>query len=201
MRFQKGVGYPYPRPPRGPGRGDPPYRMSRRAYQSRLRNLGGIARQRSYGETRRFELEIALGTHQGETYRAMAERLGLRSHAHCWRVARRYRNRQIPMLPCDAQGLLALRDSLDLRPTKQQVLPWWMTAEWRTRDEIWGCILLTQEQKVQAVAEFDRKEYTGQQAELAPEPPTYVIPERYRDLEKWKEQYYAERPWMRKLRR
>ena len=33
-----------------------------------------------------------------------------------------------------------------------------------------------------------------------PDPPTYVIPERYRDLEKWKEQYYAERPWLRGLR-
>jgi hypothetical protein len=112
MRFQKGFGYPDPRPPRGPGRGDPPYRMSRRAYQSRLRNLGGVARQHSYGETRCLELEIALGTHRGETYRAMAERLGLRSHAHCWRVAHRYRTRQIPMLPSDEQGLVALRDSL-----------------------------------------------------------------------------------------
>ena len=199
MRFQKGVGYPYPRPPRGPGRGDPPYRMSRRAYQSRLRNLGRVERQRTYGETRRLELDIALATHRGETFRAMAERLHLRSHAHCWRVAHKYRTRQIPMLPQDAQGLLALRDSLVSPPMQQQVLPWWMARKWRKRDEIWGCILLTQEQKAQAVAEFDRREYAGQ-TEPSHEPPNYVIPESYRDLEKWKEQYYAERPWLRNLR-
>jgi hypothetical protein len=105
------------------------------------------------------------------TYRAMAERLGLRSHAHCWRVARRYRNRQIPMLPDDAQGLLALRDSLGLPPTQQQVLPWWMAREWRTREEIWGYILLTQEQKVQAVAEFDRRELPGRRDHPTSRPP------------------------------
>jgi hypothetical protein len=38
-----------------------------------------------------------------------------------------------------------------------------MVREWNTRDEIWGCILLTQEQKVQATAEFDRREYARQQ--------------------------------------
>ena len=39
------------------------------------------------------------------------------------------------------------------------------------------------------------------QAPPSPEPYTYVIPERYRDLDKWKEQYYEARPWLRSLRR
>jgi hypothetical protein len=86
--------------------------MSRSAYQARLRNLGGRQRPRTYEETRRLELEIALATHRGESYRAVAKRLGLRSHAHCWRVARNYHRGLIPMLPRDEQGLLALRDSL-----------------------------------------------------------------------------------------
>jgi len=34
-----------------------------------------------------------------------------------------------------------------------------MVREWNTRDEIWACILLTQEQKLQAIAEYDRREY------------------------------------------
>jgi hypothetical protein len=200
MKFQKGIGYPYPRPPRGPGRGDPRYSMSRAAYQARLRNLVGVKRPRTNSETRLIELEVALGTHRGESYRAIARRLGIRSYAHCWRVARKYRNRQIPMLPQDARGLLAMRASLASSPMQQQVLPWWMTREWSKRDEIWGCILFTQEQKAQAVAEFDRREYAGQ-AEPSHKPPNYVIPERYRDPVKWKEQYYADHPWLRRLRR
>ena len=166
IRFQKGTCFPYPRAPRGPGRGDLPYRMSRRAYQARLRNLGGVERQRTYGETRRNELEIALATHRRENYRVMAKRLGLRSHAHCWRVAHRYRTRQIPMLPSDEQELLAMRDSLYRDPAS-------VTAH--------------------APA-------PSPQAPPSPEPYTYVIPERYRDLEKWKEEYYAERPWLPRLR-
>ncbi len=120
MRFRKGVGYTGPRWPRGPGRGDPPYRMSRAAYDARLNNLRCVKkRKRAYEETRRNEIEIALGTHRGETYRAMAERLGLKSHAHCWRVARDYRAGLIPMLPCDEQELLELRDSLDHDPASE----------------------------------------------------------------------------------
>jgi hypothetical protein len=112
MRFQKGVGYTGPRRARGPGSGDPPYRMSRMAYQARLRNLGHVKRPRTLAETQRLQIEIALATHRGESYRAIARRLGLRSHAHCWRVARRYRRGLIPMLPRDEQQLLAMRDSL-----------------------------------------------------------------------------------------
>lgn len=119
MRFQKGVGYPYPqfRPPRGPGRGDPRYDMTRKAHLARLHAAGrrkvvGGKPLRTWGETRRLELEIALGTHRGESCRAMAKRLDC-SHVHCWRVARDYRRGLIPMLPPDEQTLLAMRDSLD----------------------------------------------------------------------------------------
>jgi hypothetical protein len=112
MRFQKGIGYTGPRRPRGPGRGDPPYRMSRAAYQARLRNLVGWERPRSCEQTRRIELEVALWTHRGkESLRAFAKRLRIRSHSHCWRVARKYRRGLIPMLPRDEQQLLAMRDS------------------------------------------------------------------------------------------
>lgn len=180
MRFQKGIGSPYPRRPRGPGRGDPPYDMSREAYQARISSASKARaalaeqhdrRERTYEETRRLEQEIALASLRGETYRAMARRLGC-SHVHCWRVARRYRTGQIPMLPHDEQGLVALRESLDKppTPTRQVTAPWWMTREWGCRNEIWGCSLLTQEQKVQAAAEFDRREYARQHGLPLPEP-------------------------------
>jgi hypothetical protein len=111
MKFQKGIGCPYySRRPRGRGRGQ--YRMSRTAYQARRLNLLRWERPRSYDETRLIEFEIALATHRGESYRLMAKRLGLRSHAHCWRVARRYRRGLIPLLPRNEQGLVTLRDSL-----------------------------------------------------------------------------------------
>ena len=117
MRFQKGIGSPYSRRPRGPGRGDPPYRMSQAAYRARLRSLGQWVRPRSYGETRRIELEIALASHGHESYRGIARRLGLRSHAYCWRVIHRYRTGQIPSLPPDAESLLEMRESLGLSET------------------------------------------------------------------------------------
>jgi hypothetical protein len=63
------------------------------------------------------------------------------------------------MLPRDEQGLLAMRESLDKPPTRERAVPWWLAREWQSADEIWGCILLTQEQKVQASAELERKEY------------------------------------------
>jgi len=160
MRFYPGIRFGRRRP-RGRGRGDPPYRLSRAAYQARLRNVSRVKRRRSYHETRRLELEIALGWHRGETYRALAKRLGLRSHAHCWRVARRYRLGLLRFLPRNEQGLVKLRDSL-YGEVPQRAAPWWMAHEWRSRDEIWGSIVLTQEQKTQATAEFDRREYAKQ---------------------------------------
>jgi len=114
MRFQRGIGYPYPRRPRGKGRGQ--YRMSRVAYQARVRNLAARRRPRTYDETRRIQLEIALATHRGLTYRAMAKRLGLHSYAYCWRVARRYRAGLLRMLPLAESELVALRDSLYASP-------------------------------------------------------------------------------------
>jgi hypothetical protein len=76
MKFQRGIRFPYSRPPRGPGRGDPPYQMSHAAYQARLRNLSSWNRPRTPLETQRLRIEIALGTLRGEKYRAMARRLG-----------------------------------------------------------------------------------------------------------------------------
>lgn len=95
MRFRKGVRFSHFRRRRGLGRGDPPYTMTHKARRARDRNAS-MARavlalrrgrvDRTCEETRRLEIEIALAGHRGETYRAMARRLGLRSHAHCWRV-------------------------------------------------------------------------------------------------------------------
>ena len=97
--------------------------MSHKAQQARIhaaecRKLVGGKPPRTYGETRRLEIEIALGTHRGETCRAM--RLGC-SHVHCWRVARNYHRGLIPILPPDEQGLLAMRDSLGLAPPPSPV--------------------------------------------------------------------------------
>jgi hypothetical protein len=49
----------------------------------------------------------------------MAKRLGLRSYAYCWRIARRYRAGQMPMLPSNERELLAFRDFLaaDCKPS------------------------------------------------------------------------------------
>jgi hypothetical protein len=165
MRFQKGVRFDWRRPR---GRGRSAYRMSRAACQARLRSAAhareALARRRgqqsrTYEETRRIELEIALATHRAEDYREMARHLGLRSYAYCWRVARNYRRGLIPMLPRDERELVAVRDSLRNPSTLQRVVPWWMVREWRSHADIWGCILLTQEQKMQAAAEFDRRQY------------------------------------------
>jgi|SRR5262249_28786237 len=83
-----------------------------RRLASRRRKLVGGKPPRTYVQMQRLAVEIALGTHRGESTRAMAERLGC-SHVHCWRVARRYRNGLIPMFPRDEQALVALRDALD----------------------------------------------------------------------------------------
>jgi hypothetical protein len=71
MKFQRGVPNPYPRRPRGPGRGDSPYQMSRAAYHARISNLERWLRPRTYAETRRIELEIALASHGHESCRQM----------------------------------------------------------------------------------------------------------------------------------
>jgi hypothetical protein len=49
----------------------------------------------------------------------MAKRLGLRSYAYCWRIARQYRAGQMPMLPSNERELLAFRDFLaaDCKPS------------------------------------------------------------------------------------
>jgi hypothetical protein len=115
MRFQKGIDYTGPRRPRGPGRDS--YRMSPEAYRARLKNAGsrklvGGNPARTYAETRRIEIEVALWTHRGkESLRALARRLRVGSHAHCWRVARKYRRGLIPLLPHDERGLTAIRYS------------------------------------------------------------------------------------------
>jgi hypothetical protein len=114
MRFRKGIGSPYPRRPRGRGHGQ--YHISRAAYQARIRNLAAWDRPRTYDQTRRIEIEVALASHRREPYRAMAKRLGLRSYAHCWRVARRYRAGGLPMLPLTEPELVAFRDSLYANP-------------------------------------------------------------------------------------
>src|SRR6516164_6688765 len=119
MRFYKGISFPWRRP-RGRARGT--YRMSLAAYQARLRNLVHVPRQRTYAETQRLQIEIALATHRGESTRSLAKRLRC-SHVHCWRVARRYRSGLLPLLPRDEQGLVALRESLSSAAAPRQVVP------------------------------------------------------------------------------
>ena len=114
MRFQKGMCNPYHRVPRGPGRGDPPYRMSHAAYQARLRNLAHWSRPRTPLETQRLRVEIALGTLRGEKSRKMARRLGC-SHVYCRKVARPYHAGRVPFLPANEESLLAMKESLNLR--------------------------------------------------------------------------------------
>src|SRR5215469_15310902 len=122
MRFRQGMRW-FKGQRRTRGRSRHPYTMTRPAEQARVTNASkaraALARkrrdsERTYGETRRIELEIALASHGFESYRQIARRVGLRSHAHCWRVIRRYRTGQIPYLPPDEESLLAMRESLGL---------------------------------------------------------------------------------------
>jgi hypothetical protein len=82
-----------------------------------------VRRRRTYGQTRRLEIEIALATHRGTSLRAKA--LGC-SHVHCWRVARRYQRGLLPLLPRDEGELIRFRDSLygDSAPQPSPALRW-----------------------------------------------------------------------------
>jgi hypothetical protein len=95
--------------------------MSRKAGEARQRNLARVKRPRTPGQTERIQLEIALWTHrpadERESLRALAARLGLKSHAHCCRVARNYRAGLIEWLSPTEARLLAVRDSVGPAPT------------------------------------------------------------------------------------
>jgi hypothetical protein len=112
--FQAGERWPFKgvqRPRRGPGKGT--YRMSRAAYLARMKGLARWTRLRSYEQSRRLELEIALRTLRGESYRQIARKLGLRSHCYCYRTAKRFLSGAIPMLPLSEDGLLAILSEID----------------------------------------------------------------------------------------
>jgi len=111
--FQSGARWPFhgvQRPRRGPGK---TYRMSKAAYQARLKGLAHWTRPRSYGESQRIQVEIALRTLRGESYRQMARKLGLRSHCYCYRTAKRFLSGAIPMLPLSETGLLSILAEID----------------------------------------------------------------------------------------
>jgi hypothetical protein len=52
--------------------------MSRDAYNARLKNLVRVRRSRAYDQTRRLEVDIALASHEGDTFRAIAIRGNVR---------------------------------------------------------------------------------------------------------------------------
>jgi hypothetical protein len=174
MRFQRGFLYRVNWRPRGVAR--KPYDVTLRVRQTRPLNAakarislaqGQGKPERTYLQSRELELEIVLGRLRLETYRQLARRLGC-SHVHCWRVVRRHSRGLLPMLPKDEQGLIALREAIHA-PVPRTV-PWWLAKQWASHDEIWDCILLTQEQKVQAAAEFDRREHpTGPERQPGPQ--------------------------------
>lgn len=117
MRFELGSRYHERRGPRGRGRHDPPYRMSEKAYRTRIRNLGSVQRERSSIETRHIEAEIAPSTFRWEPYRPLAKRLGLRSYKYVWRVARRCRMEMIlNRPPLSEAGLRGVLDTLASPP-------------------------------------------------------------------------------------
>jgi hypothetical protein len=112
--FQAGERWPFKgvqRPRRGPGRRA--YHLSRRAYQARLKGLARWTRPRSYEQSQRIQVEIALRTMRGESYRQMARKLGLRSHCYCYRTAKRFLSGAIPLLPLSEAGLLAMLAEID----------------------------------------------------------------------------------------
>jgi hypothetical protein len=112
--FQSGCKWSFhgvQRPRRGPCKRA--YHLSRRAYQARLKGLARWTRPRSYEQSQRIRVEIALRTLRGESYRGIARNLGLRSHCYCRRIALRFLAGLIPMLPLSETGLLALLAEID----------------------------------------------------------------------------------------
>jgi hypothetical protein len=87
--------------------------MSTSAYKARLKGLARWKRPRTYEQSQRIKLEIALRTLRGETFRGMTQHLGLRSYCYCRRTAIRFLAGQMPMFPLSEAGLLEMLRELD----------------------------------------------------------------------------------------
>ena len=190
MRFQRGIHYPHP--PRGPARksytmSEAALRQRRRNLKrTRIRSdretaiikrliwqacfNGGkrpsqraLARQLRVSPSYVWKVQRKALREGLDAVVAKGERVGLDDLAEAQRFTEKVRADSpdiLVALPAMVVPPIVLPDSLDL--TSRHAAPWWLTREWRSADEIWGCILLTQEQKVQASAELERKEYSGE---------------------------------------
>ena len=169
-RFQAGRAWPFHgRRSRGRGKAKRPYRITPLALEARFRGLAKWRRPRTADQSRYIYSEIIRAAGE-ESYRSMARRLGV-AHSYCRKVARRYYGASIQrargeggrvpprrVVQPDIAKALAIDGDLVAGPIRKAPAPWWITREWASRDEIWASILLTQEQKAQAVAEFERRE-------------------------------------------
>src|SRR5215469_10596195 len=187
MRFQRGIHYPHP--PRGPARksytmSEAALRQRRRNLKrTRIRSDcetaiikrliwqacfdGGerpsqraLARQLRVWPSYVWKVQRKALSEGLDALVANGERVGLDDleKARCFTEKVRADSPDILVaLPALVVPSIVLPDSRALPPP--HATPWWLTREWQSTDEIWGCILLTQEQKVQASAELERKEY------------------------------------------
>jgi hypothetical protein len=181
MRFRKGIHYEHP--PRGRAR--KPYTVSEAARRQRCRNLRRT-RIRSDRETaiiKRLIWQACFSGGLGRSQRAVGRELRVRcSYVHKVR-------KQAHSVGMDVLAN-ARRVTLDDLAEARR-----FTAKLREQEPgllapAPSCRLYESEPEPAQVP----------MPQPPPDPPAYVIPERYRDLEKWKERYYAERPWLRALR-
>jgi hypothetical protein len=182
MGFHKGIHYRHP--PRGRAR--KPYSMSDAAVRQRRRNLLHT-RLRSERETaiiKRLIWQLCFSGAPVRSQRAMGHELGVR-HSYVHKVRKQAHAVGMDVL-ANARHV-TLDDLIEARR---------FTAKLREQEPgllapAPSCPLYESEPKPAQVP----------MPQPPPDPPAYVIPERYRDLEKWKEEYYAARPWLRHLRR
>jgi len=184
MRFRKGIHYEHP--PRGRARKR--YNVSEAARRQRCRNLlrTRLRSDREVAIIKRLVWQSFWDGGPRPSQRTMARELRVRhsyfhkvqKQAHSMGMEALLRGRRVTFDDlADAQRFTErIREEGLLRPRRSKTL--------------------SNAPRVTTADEGPRSAATHPSSQ----PSEYVIPERYRDLEKWKEEYYAERPWLRNLR-
>jgi hypothetical protein len=185
MGFRKGIHYEHP--PRGRARKQ--YTVSEAARRQRRHNLRRT-RIRSDRETaiiKRLIWQLCFSGSPARSQRAVASELGVK-HSYVHKVRKQAHSVGMDAL---ANGRrVTLDDLIEARRFTERI-----------RQEEPGLLAPTLPRRLYKYeAELRGLPRLAPAPRPAVDPPTYVIPEKYRDLKKWKEQYYAERPWLRALR-
>jgi hypothetical protein len=183
MRFRKGIHYEHP--PRGRAR--KPYTMSEAARRQRCRNLRRT-RIRSDRETaiiKRLIWQFCFSGAPARSQRTEARELGVRrSYVH--KVQEQGHSVGTDVL-ANARRV-TLNDLIEARRFTERIREEGLLRPRPSKT-------LSNAPRVMTADEGPRSAATHPSSQ----PTEYVIPERYRDLDKWKERYYAEHPWLPRL--